>query len=141
VAVIAPPEPAPVRPPWKSARRSGTIRPVLHPARRLSIRAATGNHRLGWAVARASMEHDPLRAAGRTIAVLAAYAVLAVVVLRPTPWELAHTAPAFHGVANDALLLAWAMAHVSRTLFVHPIAPLRRADLPSGALTLAYSDT
>jgi hypothetical protein len=75
------------------------------------------------------MEHDRARAAGRAAAVLGAYAVLATVVLWPTPWQLAHTAPAFQGVANDALLLAWAIAHVSRMLFVDPLHLFGRSSI------------
>jgi hypothetical protein len=86
------------------------------------------------------MAHDRARAAGRTAAVLAAYALLAVVVLRPTPWQLAHTAPAFHGVTNDALLLTWAMDHVSRTIFVDPLHLFDAPIFHPARLTLAYSD-
>jgi len=54
------------------------------------------------------------------VTVVAGYTALAGLVFRPTLFELAHTAPAFHGIADDALLYVWAIAHVSRALFHDP---------------------
>src|SRR5262249_31687560 len=47
---------------------------------------------------------------------------------------------AFHGVADDALLLMWATAHVSRTLFVDPLHLFDAGIFHPARLTLAYSD-
>lgn len=80
------------------------------------------------------------RALRRAAGVVGAYALLALAVLRPTPWQLAHTAPAFHGFANDALIYVWALAHVSRTLFTDTLHLFHAPIFHPAALTLAYSD-
>src|SRR6185295_1131883 len=81
-----------------------------------------------------------LRAGKAALAVIAGYALLAAAVFRPTPTMLAHTSPAFHGVANDALLLTWAMGHVSQTLFRDPLHLFDAGIFHPARLTLAYSD-
>ena len=55
------------------------------------------------------------------VGVLAGFSLLTLLVFRPTLSEVAHTAPAFHGLVADALLLMWATSHVSRALFVDPL--------------------
>jgi hypothetical protein len=50
------------------------------------------------------------------------YAVLTLVVFRPTWHDVAHTAPAFQGIADDPMLLMAATSHASRTLFRAPLA-------------------
>ncbi len=74
------------------------------------------------------------------VAAVAGFAALAVVVFQPTPTLLAHTAPAFHGVADDALLLMWATSHVSRQLFRDPLHLFDAGIFHPARLTLAYSD-
>src|SRR5438128_10204953 len=63
-----------------------------------------------------------MRSSWRVVAAaLGGFALLTLAVFRPSPSELAHTAPAFHGSAADALLLMWATSHVSRALFSAPL--------------------
>jgi hypothetical protein len=72
--------------------------------------------------------------------VLVGYTALTLLVLRPTPTSLAHTAPAHQGMMADALLYVWAIGHVSRTIFRDP---LHLFDAPiywPAHLTLAHSD-
>lgn len=80
------------------------------------------------------------RRAGRALAVVAAYAALALALFRPTPWQLAHTAPAFDGHASDALMYVWALAWVSRALFTDPLHLFDAPICHPATLTLAYSD-
>ena len=74
------------------------------------------------------------------VAAIAGYTALAGVVFQPTWRQLAHTAPAFGGVANDALLLMWATSHVSRALFSDPLHLFDAGIFHPARLTLAYSD-
>ena len=63
-----------------------------------------------------------MRSSWRVVAaVLGGFSLLTLAVFRPSPSELAHTAPAFRGNAADALLLMWATSHVSRALFSAPL--------------------
>lgn len=52
---------------------------------------------------------------------LAGFTALAIAIFRPTWGELQGTLPAAGGSSADALLLVWAMAHVSRGLFARPL--------------------
>src|SRR5262245_22195965 len=74
------------------------------------------------------------------VAAFAGFTALAAAVFRPTVQELAHTAPAFQGMANDGLLLMWATSHVSRTLFADPLHLFDAPVFHPARLTLAYSD-
>jgi hypothetical protein len=74
------------------------------------------------------------------VAAVAGFAALAVLVFQPTPSMLAHTAPAFHGIADDALLLMWATSHVSEQLFRNPLHLFDAGIFHPARLTLAYSD-
>jgi len=74
------------------------------------------------------------------VAAIAGYTALALLVFRPTPFELTHTSPAFQGVADDALLLMWATSHVSRALFHDPLHLFDAGIFHPAKLTLAYSD-
>ena len=74
------------------------------------------------------------------VAAVAGFAALAAVVFQPTPTMLAHTAPAFHGIADDALLLMWATSHVSERLFHDPLHLFDAGIFFPARLTLAYSD-
>jgi hypothetical protein len=71
---------------------------------------------------------------------LLGYGLLTVAVFRPTPSELAGTSPAFHGIADDAMLLMWATSHVSRALFHDPLHLFDGGIFYPAHLTLAYSD-
>jgi len=63
-----------------------------------------------------------MRSSWRVVAAaLGGFSLLTLAVFRPSPSELAHTAPAFRGSAADALLLMWATSHVSRALFSAPL--------------------
>lgn len=58
---------------------------------------------------------------GGGLLAFAAFAGIALALFRPSWAELAGTLPAAGGSSADALLLAWAMAHVSRALFTRPL--------------------
>jgi len=70
----------------------------------------------------------------------AAYAIVACWTFRPTPSMLAHTVPAFSGIAGDALFLTWGMAHVSRSLLVDPLHLFEAGIFHPARHTLAYGD-
>ncbi len=63
---------------------------------------------------------EPTRSPLRVGFALVAFTLLTLAVFRPTPGELSGTLPAAGGSSADALLLTWAMDHVSRTLFADP---------------------
>src|SRR5262249_30397105 len=84
--------------------------------------------------------YDRASMRGSVVAAIAGFAALAVVVFRPTWATLAHTAPAFNGIADDALLLMSATSHVSRTLFTDPAHLFDAPIFHPARLTLAYSD-
>ena len=75
-----------------------------------------------------------------TAAALVAYALVAYWIFRPTPSLLAHTVPAFSGLAGDALFLIWGMSHVSRTLFADPLHLFDAGIFHPARHTLAYGD-
>lgn len=50
------------------------------------------------------------------------FTVLTLILFRPTPTQLTSTLPAAGGSSADALLLTWAMSHVSQTLLSRPSA-------------------
>jgi hypothetical protein len=77
---------------------------------------------------------------GSIVAAAAGFSILAIVLFQPTPSLLAHTAPAFHGGAADALLLMWATSHVSEALFRTPLHLFDAGVFHPARLTLAYSD-
>jgi hypothetical protein len=57
----------------------------------------------------------------RIFGVLSGFTVLALAVFGPTWHELTRTVPLMAGSTADALLLAWAIGHVSRALFTDPL--------------------
>src|SRR5262249_16040062 len=67
-------------------------------------------------------------------------AALTAVVFPLTPSELAHTVPAAHGVAADAMLLMWVVHHVSRTLLTHPLRLWDAGIFYPTRTTLAFGD-
>ena len=71
---------------------------------------------------------------------LAGFSLLTLLVFRPTLSEVAHTAPAFHGLIGDALLLMWATSHVSRTLFADPLHLFEAGIYYPAHHTLAFGD-
>ena len=77
---------------------------------------------------------------GSIVTAAAGFSILAIVLFQPTPSLLAHTAPAFHGGAADALLLMWATSHVSEALFRTPLHLFDAGVFHPARLTLAYSD-
>jgi len=79
------------------------------------------------------------RAAG-TVAALVAYTLLTLAVFRPAPGEVAHTAPAHHGLSADAILLTSALAHVSRTIFHDPGRTFEAPYFHPVPHSLSYSD-
>lgn len=76
----------------------------------------------------------------RTLLALAGFTALTLAVFRPTPSELAHTVPAFHGVATDALLLVWATSWVSHALGTDPVHLFDAPIFHPAPDTLAYGD-
>jgi hypothetical protein len=82
-----------------------------------------------------------MRVGFRLTAVAAvAYAFVACWIFRPTPSMLAHTVPAFSGIAGDALFHTWGMAHVSRRLLVDPLHLFDAGIFYPARHTLAYGD-
>jgi hypothetical protein len=71
--------------------------------------------------------------------VLLGYSLLTLLVFRPTPFELAHTAPEVDGLVGDALLYIWAIGHVSKTLF-SPWTMFDGRMFHPSTDTLAFSD-
>jgi len=82
-----------------------------------------------------------MRVGFRLTAVAAvAYALVACWTFRPTPSMLAHTVPAFSGIAGDALFHTWGMTHVSRRLLVDPLHLFEAGIFYPARQTLAYGD-
>src|SRR2546425_389909 len=82
-----------------------------------------------------------MRSSRAAVAVaLAGFGLLTLAVFRPTLSELAHTSPAFRGSAADALLLVWAMDHVSRALFSDPLHLFDAGIYHPARYALAYGD-
>jgi hypothetical protein len=75
-----------------------------------------------------------------TAAAVVGYGLFACWVFRPTPSMLAHTVPAFHGLAGDALFLIWGTSWVSRTLFTDPLHLFEAGIFYPAHRTLAYGD-
>jgi hypothetical protein len=75
-----------------------------------------------------------------TAAAVVAYAIVACWMFRPTPSMLAHTVPAFSGIAGDALFHTWGTSHVSRTLLVDPLHLFDAGIFHPARHTLAYGD-
>src|SRR5438105_1468961 len=98
--------------PLPRASRSSRIPPCA--------RASCASRRAGRSGG--SVTSTSMRSSWRVIAAaLGGFSLLTLAIFRPSPSELAHTAPAFRGSAADALLLMWATSHVSRALFSAPL--------------------
>lgn len=82
----------------------------------------------------------PSTAYHEIVTVVLAYTALTLVFFRPTPETLVHTVPGFGGKAEDALMLAWAIAHVSRTLLTDPLHLFDAPIFWPARYTLAYGD-
>jgi hypothetical protein len=74
------------------------------------------------------------------VVALAAFGLLTLAVFRPTPFEMAHTSPAYRGDAGDAMLYMWAIDHVSRRLLTDPLRLFEPGIFFPAHHTLAYSD-
>lgn len=74
------------------------------------------------------------------VPVVLGYSALTVVLFRPTLPMLAATVPGFGGKAEDALMLVWAIEHVSRTLFTDPRYLFDAPIFWPARFTLAYGD-
>ncbi|HXJ33121.1 MAG TPA: discoidin domain-containing protein [Candidatus Eisenbacteria bacterium] len=82
-----------------------------------------------------------MRVGLRAVAAAAAgYAIVAYWTFRPTPSGLAHTIPAFSGLAGDALFHTWGTNHVSRTILVDPLHLFEAGIFHPARHTLAYGD-
>src|SRR5437879_8964580 len=100
------------RSPLPRASRSSRIPPYA--------RASCASRRAGRSGGSATS--TSMRSSWRVVAAaLGGFSLLTLAVFRPSPSELAHTAPAFRGNAADALLLMWATSHVSRAFFSAPL--------------------